>query len=102
MLRIGLVFAGDGDDSVIGKRADFAGLADAIAVCVVPDGEAVEFLAAEDAIAVVVQAAQGLVAIVPEAPEGDIAEELQAGGDLADLVRIVDEPAAVLGDPGPA
>jgi|SRR6516162_8134368 len=42
MLRIGPVFAGDGDDAVIGMRVDLAGLADAIAVGVVPDGEAVE------------------------------------------------------------
>src|SRR5947209_7932893 len=56
MLRVGAPLAREGDDAVVGEWPEFAGVADAVAVLVVPEGQALEFVARQLAVAVVVEA----------------------------------------------
>jgi len=83
------------------ERPDFSGVAEAVLVDVMPDGELPQLAASQFAIAVVVQCGERVVAVLLEQPERDAAEPLQGGRDASGPVLIVDQPAGVWRDPRP-
>jgi hypothetical protein len=86
---------------VFGKRFHLTGRADAVAICVAPQRQAVQLALANLAVAVIVQRRERVEAVPPEQPERHVAEELQRRLDLPGPFRIVNEPGRVLRDPGP-
>src|SRR5262249_41990985 len=101
VLRVALELARNRDNAVLRQRLHFAGVADAVAICVVPERQPIKFLPAEQPIAVIVERSQRVVTSLPEHPEGDVAEQLQRGSDLARLLRIVNQPGGIGVNPRP-
>src|SRR5579859_3296044 len=80
----------------------FAGIANPIAITVLPNGNAAEFIARKLAVAIVVEGGQCIVAISPEDPEGYSAEHLKTGCDISAAIVVVNEPPGFRSYPTPA
>ena len=76
------------------SRLHLAGITHAVSVRIVPEGETVEFLAAQHAVAVVVQRGQRVVPRIPEQPESLTPPNMESAEIHAfpECARIVDEP----------
>src|SRR5262245_29603690 len=90
---------GETDDAVLGERADFARIADAVGVGVAPESEAGEFGAGEFAVGVVVERAHGFEAVAPEHGPGALADQVEAAADLAAMLGVPHQPGGVGREP---
>src|ERR1041385_237252 len=100
--RMGLIPARQGRDSPVGQRFHFPRFAHAVAVRVVPEGEALQLVPPQHAVVVVIKRGQRVITVLPENPEGHIAHQLESGGDLTVPIMIEHKPCGLGRDPTPA